>query len=558
MEIFVYTIKEFLIVLRDLIFRKYIMHNLIPRNRNIILVVIFILFPIFKPSAGKITPVYSQQGDNQILFQPGAPGDSPIFLPLLMTVDKVIPPSPTPGPGPEPTSIPTPLPTSEPTPLPTPGPEPVPVPGPTINIPFVDGEIDLSDTAIFWFGKVTPTNNYADVRIAYNQDELYIYMAAFDRSLWYDETPSSDQLTEWDAVSLFLDLNSNAPSAPNQQSFRFVAQFTPFPEWESRTNYQQAYIGNGSDWSMSSISFKTISGWRGDGWNDYGDDRGWAMTYVIPFTSIGLSDPPTAGIIWRLGMVLHDRDDSGDTPIPDTSWPISIEMNDPSSLGYLRFGMPGYYPPATSSQDTLTIRQGLNGVIVPDAAVGGTTSNLCNADGDFWNNWGNANFAESPDLNIQNQADVADWPCFAKYYVTFPIDQIPTGSVIISAKLILHHWGNSGSLELAQPSMVHLSSVGEGWNESTLTWNNAPLAWENISQLLVPVVDCSDVGWPCFPREWDVSRALAESHANGEPLRLALYSTDSDYHSGKFFTTSETGDWNEIGRPTLLVTWGNP
>jgi len=435
---------------------------------------------------------------------------------------------------------------------------PPPLSGPIVNIPYADGEVDFSDTTIFWFGKVTPSENYADVRIAYNQHELYVYVAVFDRRLWYDETPAPDQLSDWDAVSLVLDRNSQTPSAPNQYSFRFVAQFTPFPDWQSRSSYQQAYIGNGSGWSTASLTFRTISGWRGNAWNDNSDDRGWAMTYLIPFSSLGLSAPPPQGTFWRIGVALHDRDDSGGSTIPDQFWPPTLQMNNPTSFGYARFGIPGYTPPPTRSQSTLTIREGLNGATVPDAAVGGTTGNLCNADGDFWTNWGNANFASSPDFNIQNQADIADWPCFAKYYVTFPMNQIPPGSVIVSARLVLHQWGNSGSLDLAKPSVVHVLSVGANWSESNLTWNNAPIALENISYIIVPVVDCGTVGWPCFPRQWDVTRAAAAAHNAGQPLRLALYSTDSDYHSGKFFTTSETGDWNEIGRPTLVVTWGSP
>ena len=30
------------------------------------------------------------------------------------------------------------------------------------------------------------------------------------------------------------------------------------------------------------------------------------------------------------------------------------------------------------------------------------------------------------------------------------------------------------------------------------------------------------------------------------------------YHSGKYFTTLESEDWNAEGRPTLRVRWGDP
>jgi hypothetical protein len=51
---------------------------------------------------------------------------------------------------------------------------------------------------------------------------------------------------------------------------------------------------------------------------------------------------------------------------------------------------------------------------------------------------------------------------------------------------------------------------------------------------------------------------VAQAYGKGQPLRLAMYSADSDYHSGKYFTSSETGDWNAEGRPLLTVVWGSP
>lgn len=139
-----------------------------------------------------------------------------------------------------------------------------------------------------------------------------------------------------------------------------------------------------------------------------------------------------------------------------------------------------------------------------DAAVGGTVNNLCPGDENFiWNTWGNLNFGSAPDLNIQNQGDVADWPCYAKYYVTFPLSQIPPGKAILSASLILHQWGNNGPSNLAKSSLIHVLSVAEDWDETALTWNSAPLAYENLAQLVVPPIDCTNGGgqmhWPCTP-----------------------------------------------------------
>jgi len=440
-------------------------------------------------------------------------------------------------------------------------PAPSPVPpnqGPRINAPYFDGDTISSEMAIFWFGKITPAENYADVRIGYNKSGLTVNIAIFDRRLWYDTSPSPGTLTQWDAASVYLNLSGNNGTTIGTTSYQFDGQLN---WWEARDQWQESYQGNTSNWNLNSIPFTTKSGWRGNAPNDGQDDRGWTITFDIPFSSLGLSGPPPDGTIWGLGVVVHDRDGATSPQLPDKTWPTTFQNNRPSTWGQLHFGMPVFSSPTSAPAGTVTIRNKLNGVTVPDAAVGGTTHNLCNANGDFWTNWGNANFAGEADFNIQNQGDIADWPCFSKYYVTFPLDTLPKGKAILSAKLTLHQWGNSGPLDLAQPSLIQVMSVYDDWNETTLTWNNAPLAWENISQAWVTPINCDNgtgYAWPCTPRTWDVSRAAAEAYALGKPLRLALYSSDSDYHSGKLFTSSETGDWNAEGRPTLTVVWGNP
>jgi hypothetical protein len=219
------------------------------------------------------------------------------------------------------------------------------------------------------------------------------------------------------------------------------------------------------------------------------------------------------------------------------------------------FGLPSYSPPAISPRGTVTIREGLNGAQVPDAAVGGTIPPLCTANPNYiWNEWGNRNYGSEPRFNIQNQADVADWPCFAKYYVTFPLNAVPAGGAVLSAKLTLHQFGGSDPSR-AFRSLIQVFTISEDWSESTLSWNNAPLAQENVGRAWAEVVDRCN--WPCEPREFDVSGAAAGALAAGQPLRLALYSADTAMHSGKYFIGSEEADWNAAARPTLTIVWGD-
>jgi hypothetical protein len=435
---------------------------------------------------------------------------------------------------------------------------------PRVNVPyFAVADVyaeRFDEMSIFWLGQVTPTENYADVRMGYNNTYLKVRLATFDRLLWYDTSPSVADLEDWDAVSLYLDLDGNLAGLLDASSYRLVAQLSDWPT--DRTNWQTAYRGTGAGWTSAALAYTTVARWRGDGYRDMAEDRGWEASFTIPFASLGLSGPPAPGTLWRFGIAVHDRDDSAGTPIADQLWPPTLSPTQPASWGELRYGMPSYSPPPATLTHTVVIREGLAGAHVPDAAVGSALENQCPGNAyHIWNEWANRNYGSSRGLNIQNQRDYADWPCFAKYFVRFPLTGIPQGASIISATLTLHHWGNSGDPRPGQgnsasPSFIHVLTVPSTWSEATVTWNNAPLASENVSQAWVPVQQgCTS---PCTPRDWDVSYAVSKASALGDSISFALYSSDSAYSSGKYFSASDTADWEAVARPTLTVVWGEP
>jgi hypothetical protein len=429
-----------------------------------------------------------------------------------------------------------------------------------VNVPHFSRQIEYNQMAIFWFGRVTSIENYADVRLGYDDTTLYVNVAIFDRWLWYNTNPASGNLTNWDAISLYLDMDGNVGNAPDANAYHFDGQLT---WWENpRTAWQAAYQGDGSGWVAMILPFTTTAGWRGNVPNNNSeDDRGWMLTYEIPFASLGFSGPPPEGTLWGLGVVLHDRDNAAGSPhIADTTWPELMDPNQPATWGQLRFGLPVYSPPPAVSRGIATIRHGLNGAVVPDAAVGGTIGNLCPGDSTYiWNQWANFNDPHGMQFNIQNQSDISDWPCFAKYFVTFPLEAVPAGKVIISATLTLHQFGNAGEgwNPPPQPSYLQVLTIGQDWSEDTITWNTAPLAMENIGGTWVDPLPGYG-GDPGVARSWDVSRAVAEAYAAGDPLRLAVYSADGAYHSGRYFWSSDHDDWHPEARPSLTVEYGEP
>ena len=421
-----------------------------------------------------------------------------------------------------------------------------------INLPFFDNEVVFEETAVLWFGKVTPSENYVDVRLGYNNDELFVHIASIDRLLWYDNSQPID-LEAWDSASLYLDMDGVQGNAPDGSSYRFVGSLNA---WEGDSDYHAVYKGNGSGWSESNIPFTSQVGYQGSPNNDHWD-HGWWLTYRIPFSSLGVETAPPQGTVWGLVVVLHDRDDAAGTAIPDKYWPPDIKQDQPGTWGEMVFGLPVFIPPDSLPDGSVTIRHGLDGAVVVDGEVGGATD--CGGEMDYYAEWGEKNYAGISRVNVQNQFDLADWPCFSKIYLTFPLNQIPSGKNINSATLTLHHFGNSGGDEYGEgpPSFIQVFRVGQDWDEGSLTWNNGPLAIENVSQTWVEWL-AEYPGWPGLPRTWDLSRGVADAYAEGQPLRLVLYSADSQRHSGKYFLTSEIDQYSVEGRPTLKVSWSDP
>jgi hypothetical protein len=423
-------------------------------------------------------------------------------------------------------------------------------PKPQVNAPFMT-EMKYATSAVFWFGRVTTEENYADVRVGYDQERFWVHLEIFDRRLWYDPTPTAAEFAQWDAVSLYLDASGSSSGIPTNRAYRFDGMLN---WWEPRSGFQQAYYWDGQAWAMTAMSFDVQSGWRGNSPNDAIDDRGWLLGYEIPFSSLGLAGAPPQGTSWRMALALHDRDSDQSVALPDKYWPIGLNSTQLDSWGGLKFGLPVYQPPsgAVASGETV-VRHKLNGQIVTDAMVGGGFE--CGEGLEYWTVWGQTNYAGSTQVNVQNEFDVSDWPCFSKYYINFPLNSIPAGKEILSATLTLYLIGNAGGGGWGPPgdSVIQVLTIKDLWDENTISWNNAPMAFENISMARVDPTIVAGV-----PRVWDVSYAVQQAYQTNTDLHLALYSADGDYNTGRYFNSSDLNDYEETRRPTLTITWGDP
>jgi uncharacterized repeat protein (TIGR01451 family) len=436
-----------------------------------------------------------------------------------------------------------------------------------VNAPYSPGSIPWGQTAVFWFGKAEldadwslPGRNYVDVRVAYNDENLYVMTHVVDYWLWSDQDPQpSDDLTQYDAIAVYLDTRGDRATSPQSDDYYFLDAWRAWPRYDAVKYHRQAR-GTGNGWDTTWDGY-----WRenvganyscdpGSNNNSCGIDFGWAATFVLPWTAFGLAGPPPPSTRWGLGLILHDRDDEPPAGhVPPQAWPETFDTANPATWGELVFGLPTYQPPAGAIEGTTKIQRGFGDSIVEDAWVGGggTCSGGHEGDPDYDNQ------GSDTSLFVASQSLIADFPCFSKSFLRFHLDNIPPGKVIMAATLSIHQWSNA-NWEEAQPSLIWLLTVDENWEEHTLTWNNAPLARQNLATTWVDVITPdNDPGPPGVHYEWDTTQAVAEAYAAGEPLNIALYTSNTYAHSSKYFTSSETGDWNAEGRPALTVQWGS-
>jgi hypothetical protein len=416
-----------------------------------------------------------------------------------------------------------------------------------VNVPYGPSDAPYPSHAVFWFGRVDPTHNYSDVRILFSEEWLMFTIHTIDRLLWIDETPSASDLSEWDSISIYLNTAGATGTAPSSTSYRFDVQLGDF---------YRIYRGNGAGWSLVSIPETIIyTGWRGlSGPNSNGDAKGWTADVAVPFSGLGFATTPPLGSTWGLGVIAYDRDDAAGALRVIKTWPEAMQSNSPQTWGEMSLGWkPVHYPEAFSKGLTV-IQHGFENVSVTDGHVGGHTS--CGYGLDHWGAWGNTNYSGYDQINVQNQWDISDWPCFSKFFITFPLASVPAQKTIISAKLTLTLFGNAGGGIFGEPpvSYIQVFTLQEDWNEATLTWNNAPLARENIAGVWVQPRDYS---LPYETYSWEVREAVVEALQAGQPLRLAMYSADGEYHSGKYFWSSDSNEWGGVIRPKLEVLWGD-
>lgn len=467
-----------------------------------------------------------------------------------------------------------------------------------------DGRVDWQRVAPFWFGRVTTRDNAVDGRVTWTDEGLLVRAAVYDREIW-DEAGATDDLSEWDSLTLLIDLDGERDdkSAIDGRSLRIDAQAA-----RHGTDRSKVWRGERGAWTPANITPTALTATRDSGavaiekgyrGGDREQSRGWHVLFFVGWRALGLSGPPAEGQrILRFAMRAFDRDDRAGTrrgaeqtlpsPLardaPPNAWG-RIELLSTSARSWDESGASaGRSASAYSlsapmvrvragSERMISIREGamINGrpVNVENAAVGASET-LCSGDdaynfGEGARSWG-GNVGRDY-FHVQQQADYSDWPCFARAYVRFPLRAMIGDAVVVSAQLVLHHKQPTSGGGEGERSLVHAVHVGNTlrgdstlWTEANLQWNNAPLPIENLAGVWGDRTGVTQTGWERLPAwRWDVTRAVRRAR-DEDWISFALQPTDSEYHTGKEFVRSEDfPDWGDpTQRPRLDLVLADP
>jgi hypothetical protein len=467
-----------------------------------------------------------------------------------------------------------------------------------------DGRVDWQRVTLFWFGRVSQRDNAVDGRIVWTEEGLLVRAAVFDRQIW-DEAGPTDDLSAWDSLTLQLDLDGedDDKASIDARSLRIDAQ-------ARRHGTERTVVrrGEGGAWVPAGITPGELGARRDPGaillekayrGGERDESRGWHVVFFVGWRALGLSGPPADGQrVLRFAMRVFDRDDRAGTlrgaehtlpfalgaDAPPRDWgrielvPASVLSWTESGAGAGRsasayaIGAPAIAYRA-GSEWTVSIREGAmvgpRPAVVENAAVG-ASERLCSGDDAY--NFGEGRASWGGNLtrayfHVQEQADYADWPCFARAYVRFPLDGIAESAVVVSAQLVMHHKQPTSGGDEGERSLVHVFHVGNGlrgrdvlWSEENLTWNDAPLPIENLAATWGDRTGVTQTGWDDLPEwRWDVTRAVRRAWAE-RAVSFALQSSDSEYHTGKEFVRSEDfPDWGDpTQRPRLDLVLADP
>ncbi|MEZ4583237.1 MAG: hypothetical protein R3A10_16655 [Caldilineaceae bacterium] len=147
-------------------------------------------------------------------------------------------------------------------------------------------------------------------------------MHIIDRLLYQSGTTGDVDLTQWDAVSVYLNVRTARPAAVHRRPPP-IALTSNCPGRRSRPSAGALFRGDGRGWVAAPVDFTAETSWRGMDGPNAGRDASSGLGRQ-PDHSIcepGVDFAAAAGHAPR-ALVLHDRDGL-DMPVVHTRWPAT-------------------------------------------------------------------------------------------------------------------------------------------------------------------------------------------------------------------------------------------
>lgn len=377
-----------------------------------------------------------------------------------------------------------------------------------------DSSISVVRSNVFWFGELNEQSNAIDMRIGHNATELMLSASVFDDDIQY----STDTSADWhDFDTMRYEIAINGSDYTVETMTRHYQPLEMYARFGQLNNGQFVQIP---------VDLKHQGSWFGDSPNNVGNDRGWYSIIYISWDALG----GQSDFVLTVTNFDKDLDYQG-----SQTWSglVSLEQLPLGTDGteFVRFSRGGEW-------------------LVDDAHVGGAFDCGVTEKPDFFPTWGDVSYPQAPQINIQNQMNTEDWPCFSRYMIWFDIPVGLDRKMVSNATIIMHQFGEAGhawphnSLEFIPDSNIQAIWVEQP--EPPYTWNNTPEIKAHLSTTYVPSRNEVFVN-PPVAHEFDITYAI--KNADGNRVAILLYSADWDIHSGKYFY----GSYADVYRPEISI-----
>ena len=259
-----------------------------------------------------------------------------------------------------------------------------------------------------------------------------------------------------------------------------------------------------------------------------GDCRGWTAETMIPWANLG------------------------GRPAPGQQVPFAAEYAGAALAGNLHWGEALAAPSSEPATGVVVVP------LLEDTVVGGDS--VC-GDPDwptYHPTWGSTpRWGSSPHVLVENQWDVADWPCYNKLLLRADLSAIPYGARVVSATVEIARFGQmgyacgycvdpaTGSNNGTMDTVVQIYDYPATWSESTATWDTTRYPGPPLHRILtVPLPDDGQEGRSYasnpLPEFWDVTGPVQAALARGDSTASILAATAAgQYHSGKYYYSTE-------------------